>query len=104
MKRGAKRNKQMGFVVGIALLIGHWIDVFLMVMPGALNLATDITSHNPTGVIETPAQGVGLMELGFLGIFGGAFLFMTLKALTKANLYPTKHPYVMESALHDNGI
>jgi hypothetical protein len=44
------------------------------------------------------------MELGFLGIFGGAFLFMTLKALTKANLYPTKHPYVMESALHDNGI
>jgi hypothetical protein len=104
MKRGAKRNRQMGFVVGFALLIGHWIDVFLMVMPGALNLATDITSHNPTGVIETPAQGVGLMELGFLGIFGGAFLFMTLKALTKANLYPTKHPYVMESALHDNGI
>lgn len=104
MKRGAKRSRHMGFVVGTALLIGHWIDVFLMVMPGALNLATDITSHNPTGVIETPAQGVGLMELGFLGIFGGAFLFMTLKALTKANLYPTKHPYVMESALHDNGI
>jgi hypothetical protein len=31
-------------------------------------------------------------------------LFMTLKALTKANLYPTKHPFVMESALHDTGV
>lgn len=104
MKRGAKRNRQIGMFVGACLLIGHWNDVFLMVMPGALNLATEITGSNPTGIIETPAQGIGLMELGFLGIFGGAFLFMTLKALTKANLYPTKHPYVMESALHDNGI
>jgi hypothetical protein len=75
-----------------------------MVMPGALNLATDITTDNPVGIIETPAQGIGLMEIGFLGLFGGAFLWMTLKALTKANLYPTKHPFVMESALHDTGV
>jgi hypothetical protein len=75
-----------------------------MVMPGAMNLATAITEHNPTGIIETPSQGWGLMELGFLSLFGGLFLFVVLKALTKANLYPTKHPFIMESALHDTGV
>jgi hypothetical protein len=104
MRRSAKRSRQVGMFVGTLILIGHWNDVFLMVMPGALNLATDITTDNPVGIIETPAQGIGLMEIGFLGVFGGAFLWMTLKALTKANLYPTKHPYVMESALHDTGV
>jgi hypothetical protein len=104
MKRGAKRNPKVGVFVGAAILIGHWNDVFLMVMPGALNLASEITTENPMGITETPAQGIGLMEVGFLLLFGGAFLFMTLKALTKANLYPTKHPFVMESALHDTGV
>lgn len=104
MRRGAKRSRKVGMFVGTCILLGHWNDVFLMVMPGALNLATDITTENPVGIIETPAQGIGLMEIGFLGLFGGAFLWMTLKALTKANLYPTKHPFVMESAMHDTGV
>jgi hypothetical protein len=104
MKRGAKRNATVGAFVGACILLGHWNDVFLMVMPGALNVATDITVQNPMGIIETPAQGIGFMEIGFMLLFAGAFLFMTLKALTKANLYPTKHPYVMESALHDTGV
>jgi hypothetical protein len=27
-----------------------------------------------------------------------------MKALTKANLYPTRHPFIYESALHDVGV
>lgn len=104
MRRDWKRSKQVGFVVGGAILLGHWLDVFLMVMPASMNIATDPTEANPTGVLKVPFQGFGLMEVGFLCIFAGLFLWMTLKALTKANLYPTKHPYLMESALHDVGI
>ncbi len=104
MKRGYKRNKTIGVFVGTCMLIGHWNDVYLMVMPGAMNIAGEITDHNPTGIINTPAQGVGIMEIGFLALFAGAFLFVVLNALTKANLYPTKHPYIMESALHDTGV
>lgn len=104
MKRGAKRNAGAGAFVGICILIGHWNDLYLMIMPGAMNLATAVTPHNPTGIIEVPSQGVGLMELGFLSLFAGLFLYVVMSALTKANLYPTKHPYIMESVMHDTGV
>lgn len=104
MKRGAKRNKNVGAFVGACILIGHWNDMYLMVMPGAMNLATDVTSHNPTGIIEVPSQGVGAMEVGFLLLFAGAFLFTVLNALSKYNLYPKNHPYILESVQHDTGV
>ena len=104
MMRDWKRNKISGYIVGSMILIGHWLDVWAMVMPGAMNLATDPSDTHPAGIIKVASQGIGLMEIGFLCLFAGLFLWMTLKALTKANLYPTKHPYVMESALHDVGI
>jgi len=104
MRRSAKRNPNVGMFVGICILLGHWNDVYLMFMPGTMNLATAITEHNPTGILEVPSQGWGLMELGFLGLFSGLFLYIVQTALTKANLYPTKHPYIMESALHDTGV
>ncbi|MCU0422773.1 MAG: quinol:cytochrome C oxidoreductase [Bacteroidia bacterium] len=104
MRRGAKRSRTMGAIVGACILLGHWNDVYLMVMPGAMNLATEVTGENPVGIISVDSQGVGFMELGFLFLFGGLFLFIVLKALTKANLYPTKHPFIMESALHDTGV
>jgi hypothetical protein len=75
-----------------------------MVMPGAMNLATAVTDHNPVGIIEVPSQGVGLMEIGFLSLFAGLFLYIVMKGLTKANLYPTKHPYILESVQHDTGV
>lgn len=104
MRKSAKRSRQVGVFVGTCILIGHWNDVFLMVMPGAMNLATAVTGDNPTGIIETPSQGIGLMEIGFLGVFAGLFLYITLNALSKANLYPTKHPFLKESILHDTGV
>jgi hypothetical protein len=104
MKRGAKRNRQVGIFVGICILFGHWNDMYLMIMPGAMNLATAVTDHNPTGIIDTPSQGVGLMEIGFLGLFAGLFLYIVLKTLSKGNTYPTKHPFLKESILHDTGV
>ena len=104
MRADWKRSRMAGFFVGGAILVGHWMDVYLMVMPGAMNLATDPTDEHPAGMIMVAAQGFGFMEIGFLCLFAGLFLFMVMKALTKANLYPTKHPYIKESALHDVGV
>lgn len=104
MMRDAKRSRSMGYIVGAIILFGHWNDVYLMVMPGAMNLAVPITDHNPTGILSVPAQGWGLMEFGFLALFAGFFLYIVQSALTKANLYPTRHPYIFESALHDVGV
>lgn len=104
MKRSAKRNRQLGIFVGICILVGHWNDMYLSIMPGAMNLATAVTEHNPTGILETPSQGVGFMEIGFLGIFAGLFLYIVLSTLAKGNTYPTKHPFLKESMLHDTGV
>lgn len=104
MARRTKRNRTVGYIVGACILIGHWNDMYYMVMPGAMNLAAPITEHNPTGIIEVPSQGWGLMEIGCASLFAGLFLFVVQNALTKANLYPKKHPYIIESALHDVGV
>lgn len=104
MARRTKRSRNVGYFVGACILLGHWNDMYYMVMPGAMNLAAPITAHNPTGIIEVPSQGWGLMEIGSGAMFAGLFLFVVQTALTKANLYPTKHPYIKESALHDVGV
>ncbi len=104
MRRSAKRNPRLGAFVGTIILIGHWNDMYLMIMPGAMNLATDVTDHNPTGILEVPSQGVGMMEVGFLALFAGMFLYIVLNALSKGNTYPTKHPFLKESLLHDTGV
>ncbi len=104
MSRRTKRNVNVGYFVGACILLGHWNDMYYMVMPGAMNLATAITEHNPTGMIEVPSQGWGMMEIGSGLLFAGLFLFVVKNALSKANLYPTKHPYIIESALHDTGV
>lgn len=84
MSRDAKRQRQILAVAGIIIVCGHWLDVFLMVMPGTLG------SHASIGLVE-----IGTM-LGFLG----AFLFVTLSGLTKASLVPKNHPMLTESLHH----
>jgi hypothetical protein len=104
MRRGAKRNPISGVIVASLILLGHWNDVYLMVMPGVMNLAVTPNTEYPLGIMEIPSQGVGLMEIGFLALFAGGFLFVVFKALAAANLYPTRHPYIYESAMHDTGV
>lgn len=84
MSRDAKRN--VGFVItaGIIMLIGHWLDVFILINPGS------------TG----PNWSIGLTDVGtFLG-FAGLFLFVVFSSLAKANLMPKGHPMLKESEQH----
>lgn len=94
MARTGKRNTWWLSFVGCIILFGHWNDVYLMTFAGAMK------DHH--GISHAP--GWGLMEFGFLAMFVGGFIYVLLTSLSKANLYPTKHPYIMESALHDVGV
>lgn len=87
MTRNAKRYASIYIPVGILLLYGHWHDLFLMIMPGAMG-------YNP---------GVGLIEVGFFVMFWGIFLFAVLTGLTRSNLAAVNHPYMEESLNHSTG-
>jgi len=84
MSRDAKRNYFFLVFVGIIILIGHWLDVFMMVMPAT------VKGHWHLGWIE-----IG-MAMGFLGLL----LFVVHRALAKAPLTVQKHPYLEETLHH----
>jgi hypothetical protein len=84
MTRDAKRQMIMLKIVCIAVLFGHWMDFYLMIMPGTLR----------------GESGLGLMEIGTLLIFLGAFLTLFTRKLTSAALVPVNHPFLEESVHH----
>lgn len=80
MSRNAKRTNSILLLVGSIIFLGHWMDVYLMVLPGA-------THHWHLGFFE-----IGTF-LGFLGLF----IYLTLNAFTKASFLPKNHPFLEES-------
>lgn len=74
----------LGGVCGI-VIFGHFIDFYLMVMPGTMH------SHG----------GFGLMEIGTLVFFTGIFLFVTARVLSGMNIIPKNDPYLKESLRHE---
>ena len=84
MSRDGKRNFNFIMIVGSIVLIGHWLNVFLMIIPGTL------FDHWHIGFIE-----IG-MFLGFLGLF----LYLVFKALTKTPLIAKNHPFIDEAKHH----
>jgi hypothetical protein len=87
MMRNAKRSPVVLIIAASIILIGHWVDMYLLIMPGTVG------DH----------AGIGLLEIGTTVSFLGLFAYTVLNSLSKANLYPINHPYVLESANHDVG-
>jgi len=87
MMRNAKRSPVVLILAASIILIGHWVDMYLLIMPGTVG------DH----------AGIGLLEIGTTICFLGIFAYTVLHSLSKANLYPINHPYVLESANHDVG-
>jgi hypothetical protein len=88
MMRKAKRTPKVILVAGSIILLGHWLDVYLMVMPGTVGEMAEI----------------GLLEIGTTMVFAAIFIYVVLQGLTKASLITKNHPYVLESANHDVGV
>jgi len=84
MSRDAKRNIIFFLPVGLIIFLGHWFDVYGLVIPGTMG------SHGHFGFME-----IG-MFLGFLGLF----VFVVLSQLAKAPVVVKNHPYLDESIHH----
>ena len=72
-----------GFIImaGIIILIGHYMDVYMMIMP-----ATVIDRY-----------GFGLAEISSISIFLGLFLLLVFYSLSKAPLLAKGNPFIKES-------
>lgn len=84
MGRGSKRTYGFILAAGTAIIIGHWLDVYIMIHPGTVGVN----------------YSIGLTHFGtFLG-FLGAFMLVTARSLAKAPLVPENHPMYLESKYH----
>lgn len=66
--------------IAFILIIGQWVELYMSIMPGSVD------SHS-----------ISYIEIGsFIG-FAGLFALVVATMLSKSNLIPKKHPYIMES-------
>ncbi len=85
MSRDAKRNASILIFVGLVIVVGHWLDVYIMVSGGSMGAQASI----------------GFLEIGMALAFLGLFIRIVLTNLTKAPLTPVNHPFLDESIHHD---
>ena len=126
LRNDTKRKKGTLVVASVLILIGHWMDFFLMIKPGVLHTYHELAGHGEghtlLGTIsdktarlvadagghgaETASTFVsgftipGLLDIGvFLG-FLAFFMFFTMLQLGKTRLEPVGDPYIGESIHH----
>lgn len=76
-----KRVQWLVIFVGIIVLVGHYIDVYVMVMPGTVG-------HS---------WSIGVPEIGAVVFFLGLFVFTVFTTLSKAPLLAKGNPFIKES-------
>jgi hypothetical protein len=81
MNSDYKRINWFVILTGIVILAGHYVDVFVMVMPATVGTSWFI----------------GLPEIGALMMFFGLFVFVVFTALTKTPLLAKRNPFMKES-------
>jgi hypothetical protein len=81
LPRESKRNLGLVSLGAIIVLIGHWIDHFVMIMPGSVG------AH----------FGLGFAEVGGFLFFFGLYIYVVFTNLTKAPLLQRNHPILKES-------
>lgn len=81
LPRESKRNLGLVSLAAIIVLIGHWIDHFVMIMPGSVG------EH----------FGLGFAEVGGFFFFFGLYIYVVFTNLSKAPLIQKNHPILKES-------
>lgn len=84
MKAGAKRNYAIVTFAAVIIIFGHWLDFYLMVMPGPLGEHATISWY----------------ELGIAAGYVGMIIWLVGRALEKVPLVPMHHPFLKESIIH----
>jgi len=81
MNSDYKRINWFIILTGIVILAGHYVDLFVLVMPGTVGTSWFI----------------GIPEIGAMLFFLGLFIFVVFSALTKAPLLVKNNPFIKES-------
>ena len=81
MNTDFKRINYIVVVTGIVIVIGHYLDVFNMVMPGTVG----------------DQWSLGFVEIGAFAFFLGLFILIVFRSLEKAPLLAKKDPFTEES-------
>jgi len=81
MSKGSKRNEGLLMKVCVVILVGHWIDLFWMILPPFMP--------------ETPQ--LSIWEIGPVVFAAGLVSFVTARSLSRANLVPGRDPMLAES-------
>ena len=77
------RSKWLLLVVTSLLMVGHWMDLYIEIMPGVTGKAY-----------------FGLIEIGTFAGYAGLFALVVGTTLSKAPLVARNHPYLEESLYH----
>lgn len=86
MSRPSKRNYFTVTFMAMAIIFGHWLDFFIMAMPGPMGADWSLNWY----------------ELGIFTGFAGLLMFVVYNTLTKASLIPENHPLLKEAVLHES--
>ena len=81
LSRPAKRVPGTVVMAAIFVLVGHYMDHYVMIMPGTVG------DH----------YGFGLLELGPILFFAGLYIYVVLSSVAKAPLMHKNHPMLTES-------
>ena len=81
MNSDYKRINYFIVMAGIVIILGHYVDVFNMIMPSAVG----------------DQWFIGLAEIGGFLFFLGLFIFVVFKEISKAPLYAAGDPLMGES-------
>jgi hypothetical protein len=76
-----KRISWILVMAGIVILLGHYIDFFIMIMPGTVG----------------DKWFIGVSEIASVFFFLGLFIYVVFTALTKVPLLPKRNPFIEES-------
>lgn len=104
MRNDTKRKIGTMVFASIVLLLGHWMDFFLMVKPGVhetyKEAAGQVIAEGASSGFVSGFTFPGLLDIGvFLG-FLALFVYFAMLQLAKASLFPKGDPYIGESLHH----
>jgi hypothetical protein len=94
MPRPNKRDPKVLMPAALILLFGHWLDIYLQVVPPVAHFAAEEAHRELAGPV------FGIPEIGGTLAIAGLFLLVVTMMLGKVPLLPKRDPYLDESLHH----
>ncbi len=76
-----KINFNIVKIICIIIIIGHWIDIYIMIIPSIVGIF----------------PGIGFLDIGIFMMFFSIFMLMIFNKIKNKNIYIIKHPYLINS-------